>query len=159
VLQRQRRLRLPAEDRGGQRRPFPGADGEDAERRHRHRALRQPDRPASVAEPARISAAHHRAPEAVKVALVWSRRSDLLGSAGKVRVVKVFGEARSHAAFLYANRRSSRMKALVHDVIGVWPAARGMPTHRARRTPGIRSPARKGRPLSRSGVSPSEDFQ
>lgn len=40
------------------------------------------------------------------------------------RVVKVFGDARPHHAYLFANRRANRMKALVHDGIGVWLAAR-----------------------------------
>jgi transposase len=40
------------------------------------------------------------------------------------RMVKVFGEARPHHAYLFANRRANRMKALVHDGIGVWLAAR-----------------------------------
>ena len=40
------------------------------------------------------------------------------------RVVNVFGEARPHHAYLFANRRANRMKALVHDGIGVWLAAR-----------------------------------
>lgn len=40
------------------------------------------------------------------------------------RVVKVFGEARPHHAYLFANRRANRIKALVHDGIGVWLAAR-----------------------------------
>lgn len=40
------------------------------------------------------------------------------------RVVRVFGEARLHHAYLFANRRGNRMKALVYDGIGVWLAAR-----------------------------------
>jgi transposase len=40
------------------------------------------------------------------------------------RVVNVFGEARPHHAYLFANRRANRMKVLVHDGIGVWLAAR-----------------------------------
>lgn len=40
------------------------------------------------------------------------------------RVVKVFGEARPHHAYLFANRRANRMKVLVHDGFGVWLAAR-----------------------------------
>ncbi|GHC98323.1 transposase [Pseudorhodoferax aquiterrae] len=40
------------------------------------------------------------------------------------RVVKVFGEARPHHAYLFSNRRANRMKVLVHDGIGVWLAAR-----------------------------------
>ncbi|WP_207001392.1 IS66 family insertion sequence element accessory protein TnpB [Trinickia mobilis] len=33
------------------------------------------------------------------------------------RVVKVFDAARPHHAYLFANRRANRMKALVHDGI------------------------------------------
>ena len=40
------------------------------------------------------------------------------------RVVHVFGAARPHYAYLFANRRANRMKVLVHDGIGVWLAAR-----------------------------------
>ena len=40
------------------------------------------------------------------------------------RVVSVFGAARPHHAYLFANRRSNRLKVLVHDGIGVWLAAR-----------------------------------
>ena len=40
------------------------------------------------------------------------------------RVVNVFGSARPHHAYLFANRRGNRMKVLVHDGIGVWLAAR-----------------------------------
>ena len=40
------------------------------------------------------------------------------------RVVNVFGAARPHHAYLFANRRANRMKVLVHDGIGVWLAAR-----------------------------------
>jgi hypothetical protein len=40
------------------------------------------------------------------------------------RVVKVFGAARPHHAYLFANRRGNRMKVLIHDGIGVWLAAR-----------------------------------
>ena len=40
------------------------------------------------------------------------------------KVVAVFGAARPHHAYLFANRRANRMKVLVHDGIGVWLAAR-----------------------------------
>ena len=40
------------------------------------------------------------------------------------RVVNVFGCARPHHAYLFANRRANRMKVLVYDGIGVWLAAR-----------------------------------
>ncbi len=32
----------------------------------------------------------------------------------------VFGAARPHHAYLFANRRANRMKVLEHDGIGVW---------------------------------------
>jgi transposase len=40
------------------------------------------------------------------------------------RVVKVFGAAHPHTAYLFANQRANRMKVLVHDGIGFWLAAR-----------------------------------
>jgi len=40
------------------------------------------------------------------------------------RVVKVFGAAHPHTAYLFANKRANRMKVLVHDGIGIWLAAR-----------------------------------
>ena len=44
--------------------------------------------------------------------------------AALTRVVNVFGAARPHHAYLFANRRANRMKVVVHDGIGVWLAAR-----------------------------------
>jgi transposase len=44
--------------------------------------------------------------------------------AALARVVDVFGAARPHHGYLFANRRANRMKVLVHDGIGVWLAAR-----------------------------------
>ena len=44
--------------------------------------------------------------------------------AALARVVAVFGSARPHHAYMFANRRANRMKVLVHDGIGVWLAAR-----------------------------------
>lgn len=44
--------------------------------------------------------------------------------AALARVVLVFGAARHHHAYLFANRCTNRMKVLVHDGIGVWLAAR-----------------------------------
>jgi transposase len=40
------------------------------------------------------------------------------------RVVRVFGAAQPHCAYLFANRRGNRMKVLVCDGLGVWLAAR-----------------------------------
>ena len=40
------------------------------------------------------------------------------------RVVKVFGAARPHHAYLFANKRSTRIKVLVYDGFGIWLATR-----------------------------------
>ena len=40
------------------------------------------------------------------------------------RVIAVFGEAKPHHAYLFANKRSNRMKILVHDGLGIWLCAR-----------------------------------
>ena len=40
------------------------------------------------------------------------------------RIVEVFGEARPHHAYLFANHRGNRLKELVHDGIGIWLASR-----------------------------------
>lgn len=64
----------------------------------------------------------------IRVDAVWLACEPLDMRAGTesalTRVVNVFGEARPHHAYLFANRRANRMKALVHDGIGVWLAAR-----------------------------------
>lgn len=51
---------------------------------------------------------------------------DMRAGAGTAlaRVVAVFGAARPHHAYCFANRRANRMKVLVHDGIGIWLAAR-----------------------------------
>ena len=48
--------------------------------------------------------------------------------AALARVVRVFGAAHPHHAYLFANRRTNRIKVLVHDGIGVWLAARRLNT-------------------------------
>lgn len=40
------------------------------------------------------------------------------------RVVQVFGAARAHHGYLFANARANRIKLVVHDGFGVWCAAR-----------------------------------
>jgi len=40
------------------------------------------------------------------------------------RVIKIFGVAHPHTAYLFANARANRMKVLVHDGLGFWLAAR-----------------------------------
>ena len=36
------------------------------------------------------------------------------------QVVRIFGEAQPHNAYLFASRRGNRLKVLVHDGYGVW---------------------------------------
>src|SRR6185369_34658 len=64
----------------------------------------------------------------IRVDAVWLAVEPLDLRAGTeaalTRVVNVFGAARPHHAYLFANRRGNRMKVLVHDGIGVWLAAR-----------------------------------
>ena len=64
----------------------------------------------------------------IRVDAVWLAVEPLDMRAGTeaalTRVVNVFGAARPHHAYLFANRRANRMKVLVHDGIGVWLAAR-----------------------------------
>ena len=64
----------------------------------------------------------------IRIDAVWLAVEPLDMRAGTeaalARVVNVFGAARPHHAYLFANRRASRMKVLVHDGIGVWLAAR-----------------------------------
>ncbi len=64
----------------------------------------------------------------IRVEAIWLACEPLDMRAGTetalARVVTVFGEARPHHAYLFANRRATRLKVLVHDGIGVWLAAR-----------------------------------
>lgn len=69
-----------------------------------------------------------RDPALIRVDALWLAVEPLDMRAGTesalARVVAVFGEARPHHGYLFANRRANRMKVLVHDGIGVWLAAR-----------------------------------
>lgn len=69
-----------------------------------------------------------RGAELIRVDEVWMAVQPLdmrMGSeAALARVVAVFGAAHPHHAYVFANRRANRMKALVHDGIGVWLVAR-----------------------------------
>ena len=64
----------------------------------------------------------------IRIDAVWLAVEPLDMRAGTetalTRVVNVFGAARPHHAYLFANRRANRVKVLVHDGIGVWLAAR-----------------------------------
>ena len=64
----------------------------------------------------------------IRIDAVWLAVEPLDMRAGTeaalARVVRVFGEARAHHAYLFANRRANRLKLLVHDGIGIWLCAR-----------------------------------
>lgn len=64
----------------------------------------------------------------IRVDAIWMSSEPLdmrLGmETALARVVKVFGAAHPHHAYLFANARANRMKVLVHDGLGVWLAAR-----------------------------------
>ena len=64
----------------------------------------------------------------IRIDAMWLSSAPLDMRAGTdtalARVVNVFGSARPHHAYLFANKRANRMKVLVHDGIGIWLAAR-----------------------------------
>lgn len=64
----------------------------------------------------------------IRIDAVWLAIEPLDMRAGTdtalARVVRVFGSARPHHAYLFANRRATRMKVLVYDGFGIWLAAR-----------------------------------
>lgn len=64
----------------------------------------------------------------IRVDAIWLATEPLDMRAGTdtalARVIKVFGEARPHHAYLFAIRNGTRMKVLVDDGLGIWLAAR-----------------------------------
>jgi len=64
----------------------------------------------------------------IRVDAIWLATEPLDMRAGTdtvlARVVKVFGAARPHHAYLFANKNGTRMKVLVYDGFGIWLAAR-----------------------------------
>lgn len=64
----------------------------------------------------------------IRIDAIWLASEPLDMRAGTdtalARVVKVFGAARPHHAYLFANRSGTRMKVLVYDGFGIWLAAR-----------------------------------
>jgi transposase len=64
----------------------------------------------------------------IRIDAIWLSSEPLDMRAGPdtclARVVKVFGEAEPHHAYLFANKRCNRMKVLVHDGFGLWLASR-----------------------------------
>ena len=64
----------------------------------------------------------------IRIDEIWLATEPLDMRAGPdtalARVVQVFGSARPHCAYLFANKRANRMKVLVHDGLGIWLCAR-----------------------------------
>ncbi len=64
----------------------------------------------------------------IRIDTIWLATEPMDMRAGTetalARVITVFGAAKPHCAYLFANRRANRVKVLVHDGIGVWLAAR-----------------------------------
>jgi transposase len=64
----------------------------------------------------------------IRIDAIWLATEPLDMRAGAdtalARVVKVFGAARPHHAYLFANKRSTRLKVLVYDGLGIWLMAR-----------------------------------
>jgi transposase len=69
-----------------------------------------------------------RVAQVIRIDAVWLATVPLDMRAGTdtalARVVQVFGAARPHHAYLFANARANRVKVLVHDGIGIWLCAR-----------------------------------
>ncbi|MBL8108010.1 MAG: IS66 family insertion sequence element accessory protein TnpB [Anaerolineales bacterium] len=64
----------------------------------------------------------------IRIEALWLSAAPLDMRAGMdtllAQVVRVFGEAQPHHAYLFSNRRGTRLKVLVHDGFGVWCASR-----------------------------------
>lgn len=64
----------------------------------------------------------------IRIDAIWLATEPLDMRAGTdtalARVVQVFGAARPHHAYLFANKSGTRMKVLVYDGFGIWLAAR-----------------------------------
>lgn len=64
----------------------------------------------------------------IRVDTIWLATQPMDMRAGPdtilTQVVKRFGAARPHTAYVFLNKRANRMKVLVHDGFGIWLAAR-----------------------------------
>ncbi|WP_186684766.1 IS66 family insertion sequence element accessory protein TnpB [Pseudomonas vanderleydeniana] len=64
----------------------------------------------------------------IRIDAIWLATEPMDMRAGTetalARVIDVFGAAKPHCAYLFANRRTTRLKVQVRDGGGVWLAAR-----------------------------------
>ncbi|MGM8933638.1 IS66 family insertion sequence element accessory protein TnpB [Pseudomonas neustonica] len=64
----------------------------------------------------------------IRIDQIWlaTEPLDMRAGADKAlaRVIQVFGSARPHCAYLFANKRGNRMKVLVYDGLGIWLCSR-----------------------------------
>jgi len=64
----------------------------------------------------------------IRVDTIWLATEPMDMRAGPdtalARVIRVFGEAKPHHAYLFANKRGNRVKILLHDGQGLWLLAR-----------------------------------
>lgn len=64
----------------------------------------------------------------IRIEQIWLATEPMDMRAGAdtalARVVRQFGEARAHHAYLFTNKRANRIKVLVHDGFGLWLASR-----------------------------------
>ena len=76
----------------------------------------------------------------IRVDALWLSTRPLDMRAGTetilAQVVRVFGEAKPHHAYLFANQRGNRLKVLVHDGYGIWLANRRLNQGRFQLRPG-----------------------
>lgn len=68
----------------------------------------------------------------IRIDAIWLATEPMDMRAGTetalARVIAVFGAAKPHCAYLFANRRANRMKVLVHDGVGfTCPGVDGCP--------------------------------
>ena len=64
----------------------------------------------------------------IRIDEIWLSREPLDMRSGPdttlARVVRSFGEAKPHSAYVFANKRANRVKVLVCDEFGIWLASR-----------------------------------
>ncbi len=64
----------------------------------------------------------------IRIDQIWLATEPMDMRAGQdtvlARVVKVFGEAKPHCAYLFTNKRGHRLKILIHDDQSIWLCAR-----------------------------------